>query len=368
MRRRMTVDWRSSGPARPAWRRRCSPPSSASTTVLHRRAGRSPAARSIARIERAGERRSPLGPEYLAGRKLAARVARQRRAIPPGTTVWHIDPGRWRAVSWHATAAATRVTARRILLATGAIERPVPMPGWTLPGVMTVGAAQILLKTAGLVPEGRAVLAGQGPLLYLAALQLARAGAPPLAVLETTPRENYAAAARHLGGCGRAGAISPRVWDARRAAPRRHHGARAACAGCARSGARRIERVAWDGGEIAADHLLLHEGVIPNMQISLALAVARTNGTRRSCAGGRWSTNGAAPACRTSRSPAMAAGSPGPRRRRLSGRLAALDAAHAPRPDRRGRARPPRRADPRERCARERAMRPFLDALYRPAD
>ena len=64
---------------------------------------------------------------------------------------------------------------------------------------MTAGAAQILLKTADLVPEGRAVLAGQGPLLYLAALQLARAGEPPLALLETTSPGNYVAAMRHLG-------------------------------------------------------------------------------------------------------------------------------------------------------------------------
>ena len=104
-------------------------------------------------------------------------------------------------------AGSETIAARRILLATGAIERPVPIPGWTLPGVMTAGAAQILLKTADLVPEGRTVIAGQGPLLYLAAIQLARAGAPPLAVLETTPRENYAAAA---AACRRLVAGAPR--------------------------------------------------------------------------------------------------------------------------------------------------------------
>ena len=65
---------------------------------------------------------------------------------------------------------------------------------------MTAGAAQILLKSADLVPDGRTVIAGQGPLLYLAAIQLARAGAPPVVVLETTPPGNYAAAARHVGG------------------------------------------------------------------------------------------------------------------------------------------------------------------------
>ncbi len=60
----------------------------------------------------------------------------------------------------------------------------MPIPGWTLPGVMGAGAAQILLKTAGVVPSGQVVLAGQGPLVWLLAVQLARAGAVPL-VLET---------------------------------------------------------------------------------------------------------------------------------------------------------------------------------------
>ena len=126
-------------------------------------------------------------------------------------TVWHIDPGGEGGgvtVSVAGDDGGETIAARRILLATGAIERPVPIPGWTLPGVMTAGAAQILLKSADLVPGGRTVIAGQGPLLYLAAIQLARAGAPPVAVLETTPPENYAAALRHVAAAGgRGGAI-----------------------------------------------------------------------------------------------------------------------------------------------------------------
>src|SRR5207237_3995227 len=143
------------------------------------------------------------------GRPLLAALRGSTARYRPATTVWHIDPDSSGAcaLSLLSEGAGETLTARRILLATGAIERPVPVPGWTLPGVMTVGAAQILLKTADLVPDGRAVLAGQGPLLYLAALQLARAGAPPLALLETTPHENYHAAARRLGG----------LWEGRRA-------------------------------------------------------------------------------------------------------------------------------------------------------
>ena len=89
------------------------------------------------------------------------------------------------------------VRARAAILATGAQERPFPIPGWTLPGVMSVGGAQILLKTAGLVPQGRVVIAGSGPLLWLAAGQLMDAGATIDALLETVPRGRLREALAH---------------------------------------------------------------------------------------------------------------------------------------------------------------------------
>ena len=52
----------------------------------------------------------------------------------------------------------------------------MPIAGWTLPGVMTVGAAQIALKTGGLLPDAGTWLAGQGPLLLLYATQVLDAG------------------------------------------------------------------------------------------------------------------------------------------------------------------------------------------------
>src|SRR5579864_7790234 len=146
-------------------------------------------------IDRATEC-SPLGADYLAGSRLVAEFRASGAAYRPATTVWYIDPdGTLSLVSADGT---ETIRARRILLATGAIERPVPILGWTLPGVMTAGAAQIMLKTGDLVPSGRAVLAGQGPLIWLVAAQLIRAGAPPAAILETAPHPNYHAAARLL--------------------------------------------------------------------------------------------------------------------------------------------------------------------------
>ena len=54
-----------------------------------------------------------------------------------------------------------QIRATRIILAAGALERPFPIAGWTLPGVITAGAAQILLKSSGLAPSGRTVIAGR---------------------------------------------------------------------------------------------------------------------------------------------------------------------------------------------------------------
>src|SRR5690606_11422976 len=86
---------------------------------------------------------------------------------------------------------------RHILLATGALERPFPIPGWTLPGVVTAGAAQILLKTAAIVPGEHAVLAGGGPLLYLLAWQYLNAGVRIERLLETTAPGGLARALPH---------------------------------------------------------------------------------------------------------------------------------------------------------------------------
>jgi NADPH-dependent 2,4-dienoyl-CoA reductase/sulfur reductase-like enzyme len=73
-----------------------------------------------------------------------------------------------------------------LILCTGAIDRVLPFPGWLLPGVYTLGAAQVALKAQGCVIGSRIVLVGSGPLLYLLAYQYAKAGASIAAVLDTS--------------------------------------------------------------------------------------------------------------------------------------------------------------------------------------
>lgn len=95
-------------------------------------------------------------------------------ALYPGPRLWAAGP-----------AGACELTPEHLVLATGAVEVSVPVPGWTLPGVYTLGGLQILAKSAGTVPAGRTVLAGAGPLLYLVAAQLVAAGVDLRAVIDT---------------------------------------------------------------------------------------------------------------------------------------------------------------------------------------
>ncbi len=78
----------------------------------------------------------------------------------------------------------------RLILATGATDRLVPIPGWQAPGVYSLGAAQIALKAQGVALGRRIVLAGSGPLLTLVAVQLLKAGANVAAVLDTSSLRN----------------------------------------------------------------------------------------------------------------------------------------------------------------------------------
>ncbi|MFE6223203.1 NAD(P)/FAD-dependent oxidoreductase [Streptomyces sp. NPDC057854] len=92
--------------------------------------------------------------------------------------------------------AAAPVRARAVLLATGAYERQLPFPGWTLPGVVGAGGAQAMLKSGLVLPGRRVVVAGSGPLLLAVAASLAAAGARVPAVVEAA---GYAPYARHTG-------------------------------------------------------------------------------------------------------------------------------------------------------------------------
>ena len=92
-----------------------------------------------------------LGPEYVRGYNLITDMDHPSVCVQASTTVWQIsDDGTVYYTSPNETSA---VHGEQTILATGALERPMPFPGWTLPGIMTAGGIQIALKTAGLVPD-----------------------------------------------------------------------------------------------------------------------------------------------------------------------------------------------------------------------
>jgi thioredoxin reductase/bacterioferritin-associated ferredoxin len=96
------------------------------------------------------------------------------------------------------TGTPSRVRARAVVLATGAYDRPIAFPGWTLPGVMTAGGAQALSKGQGVLPGRRVLLAGAGPFLLPVAAQLEAGGAEVVAVAEATRRRDWLRAAPRM--------------------------------------------------------------------------------------------------------------------------------------------------------------------------
>src|SRR4051812_19590584 len=93
-----------------------------------------------------------------------------------------------------------RVRAKAIVLCTGAYDRPIAFPGWTLPGVLTAGGAQALAKGQGVLCGRKVLLAGAGPFLLPVAAQLASLGAEVVAVAEATRRREWLGAARRMAG------------------------------------------------------------------------------------------------------------------------------------------------------------------------
>jgi NADPH-dependent 2,4-dienoyl-CoA reductase/sulfur reductase-like enzyme len=219
-----------------------------------------------------------LGGDHAAGRELAEAFLASGAEHLPGATVFMVEPAGEGGfeVGLVAAGGARIVAARHVVIATGALERPFPIPGWTLPGVMTAGAAQTLLKASGAVPEEPAVLAGSGPLLYLLAAQYARAGVRLAAVLDTTPRGNWRRALRHLPGF----LVSPyfrKGLGLLREALAAHNVVRNVTELAAEGiGALSHVRCRANGRSmvIPARLLLLHQGVAPQINLAMATGVS----------------------------------------------------------------------------------------------
>lgn len=114
-------------------------------------------------------------------------IVEERVDHVPDATVWFVEPG----FTLHTTAG--RFVAPRLVLATGAYDRVLPFPGWDLPGVVTPGGAQALLKGSAVAVGRSVVVAGAGPFLLPVAVGLAAAGVRVVGVYEAGDPRRYAA-------------------------------------------------------------------------------------------------------------------------------------------------------------------------------
>ena len=131
-------------------------------------------------------------PEGIASAWLA-RLHRSGAQVMRGAAVVDASPdgdGRGFTILAEQHDGGREVRATVLILATGARERFIPFPGWTLPGVIGVGAAQALHKTGVSFAGKRVVIAGSGPLLMPVAAALSADGARVQLVAEQAPRRS----------------------------------------------------------------------------------------------------------------------------------------------------------------------------------
>lgn len=238
--------------------------------------------------------RAILGADYWHGLSLIGPFRTSGARHVAGATVWAVnraDDGRFEVAYSIATPGqdiqARVLHCRHIILATGAQERPFPISGWTLPGVITAGAAQILLKTSAVVPTGATVLAGGGPLLYLLAWQYLNAGVKIHAILETTPAGRWRQALPFAWGFLRSPYLSKGL-KLLRAVKAQVPIVSAVSSLEAISDVRgQLGQVRYKAaGEtrtLMVDQLLLHQGVVPNTNLSLAIGADHVWCDRQDC-------------------------------------------------------------------------------------
>ncbi|MFI2259243.1 FAD-dependent oxidoreductase [Streptomyces tubercidicus] len=235
--------------------------------------------------------------DWAAFAALRRRLERSDVRHLPGHHVWAVtqeDGQRWAV---HAVTGAdgtaersVRVRARTVLLATGAYERQLPFPGWTLPGVVGAGGAQAMLKSGLVLPGKRIVVAGSGPLLLAVASSLAAAGARIPAVIEASGYLGYARHPRALvahphklveAAVHGAALLRHRVRLRTRSAVTEVHGTERVAAVTVTRLDHDWRPVRGTGRRIDCDALAVGHGLVPQIELAVALGCA----TRRTTDG-----------------------------------------------------------------------------------
>jgi NADPH-dependent 2,4-dienoyl-CoA reductase/sulfur reductase-like enzyme len=233
---------------------------------------------------------------------------------------------------------------------------------------MAATAADVLLKSHGIVPSGRIVLAGSGPLLLLTAARLLDLGVAIQAILDTTPFPNYISALPALPGALLGYPYLVKGLRMQQRIRRSRVPIYRNVKNLAANGSNAVETVQFSSNgttsELVVDTLLLHNGVVPDTQLTRQLGCEHIwHATQRYWQPlvdewGNTSENGISVA-------GDAAGISGAKAAESSGHLAALEAASRlkviSRQERNLRA-----TSFKKMLQREKAIRPFLDRLFRP--
>ena len=213
-----------------------------------------------------------LGADYLAGKPLLRRFAASGIDHLPCTSVWQMSDDN---VAYLSGARRGVVKARYIVLATGAQERPWPLVGWTTPGVMSVGAAQILLKSAALLPPKDVVLVGSGPLIDHFAEQVCQAGGAIQAIVDTTRASDKFKALRHVPAALRSPRLLRRGIELMAGLRRRGIERIVGASDIAIVGDMQVSGIEFHVGgkkrHLPTSSVLLHAGLIPQTNFSSAL-------------------------------------------------------------------------------------------------
>jgi D-hydroxyproline dehydrogenase subunit alpha len=210
------------------------------------------------------------------------RLSKSAVKIIRGARVFHIDGHIEGHLDGGALAAETsqgilNLSYGKLILATGARERFLPFPGWTLPNVFGAGGLQALMKT-GLPVAGKSiVIAGTGPLLFAVASYARKSGAKVVAICEQTNGKKMVrfAAATTLAP-GKISEAFRLLWDLRGIPHWKN------CWPVAAIGKDRIEgvRLAHNGRtrEIECDYLACGFHLVPNLELPNFIGCRIENG------------------------------------------------------------------------------------------
>ena len=227
---------------------------------------------------------SKMGVEYLQGKALVNEFEQCEAEKIFEASVWHVgDDG---MVHFTRQQQTHSLSAKEIIVCSGAMERPFPVPGWELAGVMSAGSAQVMLKSEAVACDD-AVFVGTGPLLYLVVAQYLRLGVKVKALVDTTPMSAYIKSVPQAPGAVSQTPMLIKGMGMLASIYRAGVPVYRSCSDIRIEGESAVASISFKSGnkqhQLGTDHVFLHQGVIPNLNITRALGVKHEWNTEQLC-------------------------------------------------------------------------------------